>query len=211
MNSNNRYNQKIRKRRRNKSRTRRINEASSDKKCNGLPVIQRRDYMIGGGDEAHASVFQSIKDFLIRIKNFFSKILYDSYNSVKEFFSTLKELTVLLLKTLFIVDYDMLFPIRTVYSEYQKNIIEIMKYFYARACSPPYVRFSQLFSLFAILKQYRDESGWKGDANEFEMIDPVNASNPDEFTPIYHKKHISKNRSDLFSKLTKELISADDS
>ena len=206
MNSNNKYNQKIRKKRRNKRRTRRINEASSDKKCNGLPIIQEGDYMIGGGDDAHAGVFQSIKDFLIRIKNFFSKILYDSYNTVKEFFSTLKELTVLLLKTFIVVDYDMLFPIRTVYSEYQKNIIEIMKYFYARACSPPYVRFSQLFSLFAILKQYRDESGWKEDANEFEIVDPVNPSNPVEFTSIYHKKHISKNRSDLFSTLTKELI-----
>jgi hypothetical protein len=200
------HNQKIRNKRRKYKFTRRLKLSEDEKKCRGLPIIQRGDYMIGGGD-AHSGVFASIKAFLIGIKDFFARILKNSYRSIKELLSIIKDLTVLLLKTFFIVDYDMLFPIRTVYTEYQKNIIEIMKYFYARACSPPYVRFSQLFTLFSILKEYRDETGWKGDANEFELVDPVDNSNLDGFTPIYHKSFENKDRSNLFSILTKEILS----
>jgi hypothetical protein len=208
MNPINKHNQKIRRKRIKKNNTRRFQSSTDNFICKGLPIIQKGDYLIGGDgeDSEQKGILDTITQTIISIKNFFARILKNSYRTMKEFFSVLKELTILLLKTFFVVDYDMLFPIRTPYTEYQKNIIEIMKYFYARACSPPYIRFSQLFTLFSILKEYRDESGWKSDTNEFELVDPVDPSNLDEFKPIYHKKYQNKDRSSLFSKLTKEVL-----
>jgi len=56
--------------------------------------------------------------------------------------------------------YSSILPIRSVYTETQKRLIQIIRYYYVRACQPPHFESSELLKIFEFLSEELNGTGW---------------------------------------------------
>jgi len=120
---------------------------------------------VGGGDNIDKAVVHmkkklndpKMKEFNKKGYLLFNNTIYDMLDS--PIFDN-NETNLLSGLTDFFSYYSSILPIRSVYTENQKRLIQIIRYYYVRACQPPHFESSELLKIFEFLSEELNGTGW---------------------------------------------------